>query len=334
MPTVPAAQLAQAIINSLEESGASAVLISGRQRHPLKFLVQANSRSFQLWVYVWTLTHGGGAARPENEYRIQLTGVVAPLDLNPLGPTVLIGYEPNLQGFAGFDLRKHRRFRPGSPSIQIPITAIQSALQDGLSFARKGNDEIAVGFRPDQFLSYVLNSEVLHAEGADADMINLLSRAASLQPITSRDFRQLPKERQRIVSTVAKLSRDSAFARKVIVAYDRRCAVTRLQLRLIDAAHILPVGAEDSNDEVNNGLCLTPTYHRAYDRSLIYLDEDLIMRVNPTNEQALVRLGLDGGLADFKNYLGRRIHLPADRNQWPIADLIRTANHFRNIPRD
>lgn len=333
MPTVPAAQLVQAITSSIEESGASAVLISGRQRHPFRFFVQMNALSFELWVYIWTLTHGGGAARPKNEYRIQLTGVTAPFATNPDGPTVLIGYEPNLQGFAGFDLRKHKRFKAGSPSIQIPITAVEAALQDGLSFIRKGNDEIAIGFRPDQFLSYVLNAQVLHSMGAEAKTMTLLSRAAALEPILQKDLKQLPAERRRVVTTIARLSRDSAFARKVIVAYDRRCAVTRLQLRLIDAAHILPVGANDSNDEVNNGLCLTPTYHRAYDRSLIYLDEHLVMRVNAVSEQALVALGLDGGLADFKNYLNRRIHLPADRKQWPTADLIRKANQFRKIPK-
>ena len=31
-----------------------------------------------------------------------------------------------------------------------------------------------------------------------------------------------------------------------MLAYDQRCAVTRIQLRLVDAAHILPVGAEGS----------------------------------------------------------------------------------------
>jgi len=254
--------------------------------------------------------------------------------IDPNAPSVLIGYETNLQGFAGFDLRKHRRFRPGSPSIQIPLTTVETALQDGLSFTKKGNDEIAIGFRPDQFLSYVLNAQVLHSEGADAKMLQLLSKAAALQPITRKEMSQLPKERRRILTMVARLSRDSSFARKVIVAYDRRCAVTRMQLRLIDAAHILPVDAKDSNDEVNNGLCLTPTYHRAYDRSLIYLDEDLVMRVNPAKEQALIALGLDGGLADFKNNLDRRIHLPADHNQWPSPGLIRKANQVRNIPRN
>ncbi|MFN5474519.1 MAG: HNH endonuclease, partial [Pseudanabaena sp.] len=41
-----------------------------------------------------------------------------------------------------------------SPSVQIGISAIHSALQNGLSFVTKDNDEIAIGVRPDQFLIY------------------------------------------------------------------------------------------------------------------------------------------------------------------------------------
>jgi putative restriction endonuclease len=332
MPTLPAPLLIESVVSALEESGvAAAVLISGSQRHPRRFFVQLDSNSFELWVYIWTVTHGGGSARPKDEYRIQLTGVTAPLPLNANGPTVLIGYEPNLQCFAGFDLRKHRRFSSYSPSIQIPITALQAALQNGFSFVKKGNDEIAIGFRPDQFLAYALHAPQLHSEGAAPKTVELLSKAAALEPISRAELTRLPKERQLVIITVAKLSRDSAFRRKVKVAYDRRCAVTRMQLRLVDAAHILPVGAKGSHDEVSNGLCLTPTYHRAYDRSLIYLDEDLVMRINTAREGELGRLGLDGGLKDLKAYLNRKIHLPSDRNQWPEVSLIRKANEFRRI---
>jgi putative restriction endonuclease len=55
-------------------------------------------------------------------------------------------------------------------------------------------------------------------------------------------------------------------------AYGNRCAVTRVQLRLVDAAHILPVGTTGSADHVRNGIALSPTYHRAFDAGLIYLD--------------------------------------------------------------
>lgn len=331
MPRLPTSLLLKSVTDALAESDASTVLISSSRKNPRRFVVQAGQSMFELWVYIWTLTHGGGAARPKNEYRIQITGIQPPLDLNPSGPTILIGYEPNLNCFSGFDLDKHRIFSTRSPSIQIPITTLHSALQNGFSFVTKGNEEIAIGFRPDQFLAYALNYELLHAQGADATAVNLLSRAASLEEIAPNDLAQIPTDRQRVVQTVSRLSRDSSFRKKVIAAYDQRCAVTRMQLRLIDAAHILPVGVEGSNDEVANGLCLTPTYHRAYDRGLIYLDEDLVMRISPQKEQELILVGLAGGLADFKAYLNKIIHLPYDKNQRPNVDLIRAANRFREI---
>jgi putative restriction endonuclease len=331
MPQLSTPLLLKSINDALAASDASAVLISSSRKNPRRFVVQAGQNMFELWVYAWTLTHGGGAARPKDEYRIQITGIKPPFELNPSGPTILIGYEPNLQCFAGFDLEKHRSFSTRSPSIQIPITTLHSALQDGFSFVTKGNEEIAIGFRPDQFLAYALNSQLLHAQGVDAAAVELLAKAAALEEITPDDMEQIPADRQRVVQTVSRLSRDSSFRRKVIAAYDQRCAVTRMQLRLIDAAHILPVGVEGSNDEVANGLCLTPTYHRAYDRGLIYLDEDLVMRINPQKEQELILVGLAGGLDDFKAYLNKIIHLPYDKNQRPSVDLIRAANRFREI---
>jgi putative restriction endonuclease len=104
-----------------------------------------------------------------------------------------------------------------------------------------------------------------------------------------------------------------------------------MQLRLVEAAHILPVGAEGSTDDVRNGLGLSPTYHRAFDNGLIYLDEDLVMQVNPAKELQLATLRLDGGLADFKRCIGERILLPPDKRQWPAPTTIRKANSYRRI---
>ncbi len=96
------------------------------------------------------------------------------------------------------------------------------------------------------------------------------------------------------------------------------------------AAHILPVGAPDSSDHVTNGLALSPTYHRAYDNGLIYLDDTYRMRINPTRVTELSGLRLDGGIEKFKEPLGK-ILLPPDRAQWPKPDFIRRANTFRLI---
>jgi putative restriction endonuclease len=331
MPSLPPAVIVEAIADAFAEAGAAAALISDARQHPRRFFVGSGQLSFALWAYVWTLTHGGGAARPRDEYRIQLTGVVPPLPLNPDGPTVLIGYEPNLRCFAGFDLRKHVTFSRKSPSIQVNINALRASLRDGFAFARKGNDEIVVAFRPDQILSYCANVDELHTFGADTVISDLLTRATRFEPIPDTAIAALPTERQRIVATVSRLARDSDFRRKVVIAYDRKCAVTGLQLKLVDAAHIVPVGAEGSSDDVTNGLCLSPTYHRAYDRGLVVLTENYEMQINRKKERELARLGLSGGLAEFKAPLGRQIILPADRRQWPSIECIRSANAFRQV---
>lgn len=151
------------------------------------------------------------------------------------------------------------------------------------------------------------------------------------RPTPQRGVEELPIERQRVVSEISRLSRDARFKQRVLFAYGNRCAVTRVQLRLVDAAHILPVGAPGSSDAVTNGLSLSPTYHRAYDAGLIYLAEDYKMHLNAARLQALQALNLATGIDSFSEPLGD-IFLPPDPKQRPSADLIRRANEFRQIP--
>lgn len=261
-----------------------------------------------------------------------MTTVTSPLPLNPKGYTLLLGYEPNTKMFAGFDLARHRTFTTGSPSVQIDIKCIHKALQDGLAFDRKNNLEIAIGIRPDQMLNYMANAEDLHRLGRNAAMYGLLSKASALERITQKEVTKLTPKRQRILSTVNRWARSASFHQQVLTAYGNRCCVTRMQLRLVDAAHILPVEADETTDDVCNGIALSPTYHRAFDGGLIYLDDDYLMKINPERELQLVTLNLNAGINDFKRYLGNRINLPPDRRQWPDVNMIRKANKYRRIP--
>ena len=330
MPAIPPAEIVNAILDAFQDSGTPAVILSPITQHPRRFLIQSGAGNIEVWIYAWTLTHGGRPSLPD-EYRIQMTTVASPLRLNVGGPTVLLGYEPNLKMFAGFDLDRHKTFSTGSPSVQVDIRCLHRGLQDGFGFDRKGNDEIAVGIRPDQITNYVANAQDLHRLGSGAAMYGLLTRASKLENIAPDELASMPKKRQRIVSAISRLSREGAFRQKVLTAYGQRCAVTRIQLRLVDAAHILPVGAHGSVDAVQNGLALSPTFHRAFDNGLIFLDESFVMRINPQKELQVVTLGQNGGLADFKRFLDRPIHLPPDAQQWPAVSLIRQANRYRRV---
>ena len=330
MPAIDASKLVNAILDAFQDSGTSGILISFLRQHPRIFIVETETGGIEVWVYAWTLTHGGRPSLPD-EYRIQMTTVSSPLPLNPKGYTLLLGYEPNLKMFAGFDLTRHRIFTTGSPSVQIDIKCIHKALEDGLAFDRKTNQEIAVGIRPDQILNYMANAEDLHRIGKNADMYNLLSKASASEKIFKREIAKLAPKRQKILSTVTRWARSASFRQQVLRAYDNRCSVTRMQLRLVDAAHILPVHAKETFDDVRNGIALSPTYHRAFDGGLIYLDENYAMRINPKRELQLVTLNLDGGIEDFKHYLKKRIYLPPDKRQWPEISMIQKANRYRRI---
>jgi putative restriction endonuclease len=331
MPRVPTEQLISAITNAIERSSFSATLISSPNENPRVFVIEGEGQSQIIWVYIWSLTHGGGAARPQNEYRIQITGIIPPFNLNPFGPTLLIGYEPNLNCFAGFDIYKHLTFSTHSPSIQIPIDVLENSIELGLTLHEKGNQEIAIGVNPDQFLNYVLNASLLHNQGSMPNMTDLLNQVISLGESTPSVISQLDEDRQRVITEVSKFVRDSVFRKKVIEAYNFRCAVTGHQLNLIDAAHILPVSVAGSTDDITNGICLSPTYHRAFDRGLIYLNINYEMRINRRKENELVERNLSIGLDVFKSQIGNRILLPIEERNWPNIDMIIAANDLINI---
>jgi putative restriction endonuclease len=329
MPAISSAEIVRAITDGISASGEVGQIVSAPNRQPRRFIITLHNSSLPLTVYAWTLTFGGRKSLP-NEYRIQMTGVASPLHMATDGPTVLVGYEPEMNLFAGFDVERHRRFTAGSPSVQIDKTELRRAETDGLSFHRKSNDEIAVGIRPDMFLAYAANAQVLHRLGRDANIFGLLSKAVRGQP-PPEELIDLSPERQRIVREVSRLSRAADFRQRVLFAYGHRCAVSRVQLKLVDAAHILPVGAPGSSDHVRNGIALSPTYHRAFDAGLIYLDGQCRMLFNDDNLRALRRLGLEGGADTFRAGLGEQIFLPPDPLQRPKPEFIRRANKFRDI---
>jgi len=332
MPAVSPNIIVSALLDAVQQSGGAGIYVSGTDRtHPRKFLIQYLNQPLSLWVYIWTLTHGGRVNLPD-EYRIQITTIKSPLPLNPKGFTVLLGYHLDLRLFAGFDIERHRTYTGYSPSVQISIVTIHEALQHGLAFGVKTNQEIAVGIRPDQLLTYVLNAKAFHQYGADAKTMKLLKEASQAEQIEQTELDSIPAERQKVISTVSTYSRAANFRQQVLTAYDHRCAVTRMQLKLVEAAHILPIPAPHSSDHVTNGLALSPTIHRAYDNCLIYLNEDYFMRLNNEKTAELSKEGFMAGLSQIERLLVSQIHLPSDKKQWPSPELIKLGNKYRRIP--
>ncbi len=72
--------------------------------------------------------------------------------------------------------------------------------------------------------------------------------------------------------TLTRLVRDAQFGQKVVAAYDGKCAMCGLNLDLVSGAHILPVSAVGSVDEISNGLALCENHHRAFDSHRLWVE--------------------------------------------------------------
>lgn len=157
-------KLLTAITQSIGARGWDITHLSDPKLHPFRLKIQRDEVSHIMRIYVWKLTHGGGARRPKDEYRIQITSVEQ-FKEEPDGKTLILGWWNESEVFVGFDFNKHKDPLGNSPSIQIREAALKKAHVEGIAACPKNNKEIAIAFRPDYFITYVQNIEALHSSG-------------------------------------------------------------------------------------------------------------------------------------------------------------------------
>jgi putative restriction endonuclease len=129
---------------------------------------------------------------------------------------------------------------------------------------------------------------------------------------------------------LSKKLRDSSFKARVLTAYGNKCAFSGLQLKLVEAAHIVPVSYENSTDDTANGIALSALYHRAYDKGLVTFNEQYQIILNSTRMKHLKEIGFDGGMENFIRDLRPIINVPPAVNDRPRTDFIREANKLGN----
>ena len=142
----------------------------------------------------------------------------------------------------------------------------------GLPRGAKGEDAVWKEFANDPE-ALVLKSEQLLA--------SLLGR--SLEELAEIDTDDLPKEGIERDAVIKIRVIQSFFRRRILSAYDFRCCVTGLTNRpLLTASHILP-WAENKENRLNpkNGLCLNALHDRAFDRHLMWIENDNVIRFSP-----------------------------------------------------
>ena len=111
--------------------------------------------------------------------------------------------------------------------------------------------------------------------------------------------------------------RGAVFKKQVPKIYDYSCCISGLRVEtsinasLIDACHIIPF-SQSYDDTITNGIALSPTLHRAFDRGLI--------AINPDNYRVMVSHRMTEPVASaysIRQFEGREINLPQEHRYRP-----------------
>lgn len=296
--------------------------------HPFKIKIFNDTESIFVKIIIHNITHGGGSKRAANEYRIQFKEPTIEYEVG--FKTLILGYYDALQVFAGWDISKHIGSPGYSASFQIREENLEKAAINGFSPCDKGNEEIAIAFRPDFFVEYVRNLEKLHAFGQSQQDFAILEEVTSAEVFPNTEkIKQASSLRQDVIQTISKKQRDNSFRARVLRAYNYRCAFSGIQLKLVDAAHIIPVSIDTSTDETSNGIALSAIHHKAYDKGLITFTENYKIVFKESEAHKLKELNLHGGLDKFLAELRPIIDVPPSISDRPNVAYIKMANQLR-----
>lgn len=321
----------------IERSGATILRAEETARRPSQLQILGPDGTTSCCVFLWTITPGGGghAVRPTNERRIQLTNV----DRFPLRPgmrTIVGGWSDEFEVYAFWDPRRHRRFSSRSPSLQVSANVLVQAKRDGIAtYIRPSAEgkEVVVAVDSPSLLWYVQNGEALHNTDIDTgaalvhDLINPVPEVEQ-RIIESSDSEVETIRRLELVQTM-RAFRESRFRPEVLQAYSYRCAVCGCALKLVDAAHIIPVSHPKSNDDINNGIALCRLHHAAYDNGLLGIRSTYEIILNPDVINRLRNASLLDGLEEFNDALPPIIHIPASHEVRPRPENLRTGMEAR-----
>jgi len=318
-------ELLDRVLAAVDASGWQALVVDNLYPFGLRLFRREDPQFISLRIYIWNCTPGG-KNRPADEFRVQRTRV---LNVEKQETTLLLGWHEGYGVFAGFDIHRHTGKTSKSPSIQVKEWALLAAHNSAFSAYDRELGEIAVCFRPEFFAEYVMNLKTLHGfTPADDEELRMLNALASVSE-QDIDTQITDHKRREVITSIKRKYREYDFRDRVLAAYRATCAFCGVQLKLVDAAHIIPVAADSSTDETRNGLALCVLHHRAYDQNLLSFDDTYRIQVSAAAIAQLGELGLVGGLGAFRKGLKSAIVLPADTRDYPDRGYIAESRKVR-----
>ena len=192
--------------------------------------------------------------------------------------------------------------------------SLQNRGLSGMSNGSKGEVEIWNEFNNNwEELAY--ESERILAQYRN----NPLERSAN---IYTGDLPPEGKERETVVRVRVN---QSFFRNAVLASYDNKCCITGVAIpELLVAGHIIPWSVEPAHrTNPVNGLCLNALHDNAFDKGLMTITPDYIIRFSEKLLEKIKKSNLD---APFHSYNGKKISLP--QKFYPLREFLEYHNQM------
>lgn len=313
------------LIDSLRLYSDNVIFIDGN--NPYRFSI--NKKTF--YVLIKNVHESGDGRDNQDECRIQISKTENFNEaLNSQHNVIVLGYFADEKVFTAWNpyVLKDRFNHRQTVSVYSRFSVQRKAALDMIASYRDNNGQSVISFRPDYLGLYLENLSKIHML-SDAEFLELVQESDNSN--TDDYTGEITLDREKFTITHTRYIRDPRFKDNVNNAYGHKCAICGIQLELVEAAHIVPHSHEFGTDEVNNGITLCSLHHKAYDRSLIYFDDEFNILINERKMEYLEKVGKDSGFRKFNSLSFDKIRLPINHILQPNKSNIALANSIRGI---
>jgi putative restriction endonuclease len=114
--------------------------------------------------------------------------------------------------------------------------------------------------------------------------------------------------------------RGGLFKKTIPKIYNNSCCISEMKIesstnaQMIDACHIVPFSISN-DDTIPNGISLSPNLHRAFDRGLITINKDYIVRISPSIKE-------NNSTFSLSQFNGKKIMLPEKASWYPSPEYL------------
>ena len=219
------------------------------------------------------------------------------------------------------------------PGLQLTVTKSKSIksfknLNDTIAFAEI--DKELFQLLKDNGTGVILEQFLLTHFFGTNDTFNLLPKTSQLQLDIENDILNEDKEvyKAKIKELRTTLDDDNfqeeifvrggIFKKTIPKIYHHQCCISGMKVestsnaQMVDACHIIPFSISQ-DDTIPNGISLSPNLHRAYDRGLITINKDYIVRISPTVSD-------NNSVYSISQFNGKQITLPNNPQNYPSPE--------------